>query len=378
MRFKCKLRVNQLETLSAVSAALDRLGPGGGASDRDAVKCVLHLTPGGVRLALDGSSADDVLVFVDLVQAELFAEYKIQSQSDNCILLSLSLANLQRALVSAKASRQAHEWTLKLAKRPHACLILETKAAPGLELDIAHEIPVRLLPIAELAKYEQPRVAEPQVQLEMPARSPKVVVDRLKGIDKYVDVHGDMSGRLVMRVETDGVTIRTHYTDLQASAGVRGAARIIAPRARARAPLSNLLGDLSLSLSLSHTALPLSRARENPRSSPRSTAARREHARGRGRRGDRRAARRRARRRPQAEQRAQLLQRAVRDDRVLHRPREHARPPRHPLAVERGQHDVLHAAHPLGRLSGPGRRVFLFARRSRRAAPPPVSFSCIG
>ena len=34
---------------------------------------------------LDGSSADDVLVFVDLVQAELFAEYKIQSQSDNCI-----------------------------------------------------------------------------------------------------------------------------------------------------------------------------------------------------------------------------------------------------------------------------------------------------
>ena len=262
MRFKCKLRVNQLETLSAVSAALDRLGPGGGASDRDAVKCVLHLTPGGVRLALDGSSADDVLVFVDLVQAELFAEYKIQSQSDNCILLSLSLANLQRALVSAKASRQAHEWTLKLAKRPHACLILETKAAPGLELDIAHEIPVRLLPIAELAKYEQPRVAEPQVQLEMPARSPKVVVDRLKGIDKYVDVHGDMSGRLVMRVETDGVTIRTHYTDLQASAGVRGAARIIAPRARARASLESARRSFSLSLSLTHSPASLARARK--------------------------------------------------------------------------------------------------------------------
>ena len=262
MRFKCKLRVNQLETLSAVSAALDRLGPGGGASDRDAVKCVLHLTPGGVRLALDGSSADDVLVFVDLVQAELFAEYKIQSQSDNCILLSLSLANLQRALVSAKASRQAHEWTLKLAKRPHACLILETKAAPGLELDIAHEIPVRLLPIAELAKYEQPRVAEPQVQLEMPARSPKVVVDRLKGIDKYVDVHGDMSGRLVMRVETDGVTIRTHYTDLQASAGVRGAARIIVPRARARASLESARRSFSLSLSLSHSPASLARARK--------------------------------------------------------------------------------------------------------------------
>ena len=106
MRFKCKLRLNQLETLSAVSAALDRLGPGGGASDRDGARCALHLAPAGVRIALDASSADDALVFVDLVQSELFVEYKIQSQADNCILLSLSLANLQRAFVSARASRQ--------------------------------------------------------------------------------------------------------------------------------------------------------------------------------------------------------------------------------------------------------------------------------
>ena len=70
---------------------------------------MLHLTPGGVRLALDGSSADDVLVFVDLVQAELFAEYKIQSQSDNCILLSLSLASGADSRTLSQVAEQVTE-----------------------------------------------------------------------------------------------------------------------------------------------------------------------------------------------------------------------------------------------------------------------------
>ena len=169
-RFKAKLRQNQLELLSSVCAALDRLGTGASGSD-GGVRCVLNLSPQGMKIALDTSGADDVLVFVELMQPEVFAEFKIQSQSENCILLELALGNLNRALTSAKSSRQAMEWTLKLAKRQGPCLTLETKAAPGLEIDIVHEIPVKLLPLAEARKYEPPLIDEPQVR--GPPRTPK-------------------------------------------------------------------------------------------------------------------------------------------------------------------------------------------------------------
>ena len=54
---RAQLATRQLELLTAVSGALDKLSSGGSG---DGARCIAHLTPNGVRLVLDVTSADDV------------------------------------------------------------------------------------------------------------------------------------------------------------------------------------------------------------------------------------------------------------------------------------------------------------------------------
>ncbi|CAM9473612.1 unnamed protein product, partial [Laminaria digitata] len=54
-----------------------------------------------------------------------------------------------------------------------------------------------------------------KVQLELPRqRSLRTVIDRMKGIDKFLYVDADMGGQLVFRVEKADATIKTFYSNL--------------------------------------------------------------------------------------------------------------------------------------------------------------------
>eukprot|EP00611_Tribonema_gayanum_P021584 TRINITY_DN4181_c0_g1_i1.p2 TRINITY_DN4181_c0_g1~~TRINITY_DN4181_c0_g1_i1.p2 ORF type:complete len:184 (-),score=64.81 TRINITY_DN4181_c0_g1_i1:445-996(-) len=105
---------------------------------------------------------------------------------------------------------------MKLAKRaggvPH--LVVESRMST-MEMNVAQDIPVKLMNAEEADYYKAPVVPVSQVQLEMPVqRSMRAVVDRMKGIDKYLYLDANMRGQLVVRLETDSATIKTFFTQL--------------------------------------------------------------------------------------------------------------------------------------------------------------------
>lgn len=201
MRFKARLDNSHLQHFQGVLSTLEKI----------CSKCVVHLSEDHIRFAgLKDQKSEDVMPYSDLNQKELFLEWRIESQSGNCILFELSIKNFLDALDSAKKAPQCQ---LKLTKRhSQPVLCVETRA---MEVDVVHDIPIVVMRASEYEYYRPPDVPQPQVQLELPtAKGFKNVIDRLKNISRSVVLAGDMAGSLTLRADTEGVTIQTFFTNL--------------------------------------------------------------------------------------------------------------------------------------------------------------------
>ncbi|CBJ30733.1 conserved unknown protein [Ectocarpus siliculosus] len=200
MRFKAKIVQDKLLAFAGVIGAIEKIG----------TACVVHLTETRVHLSVQESGSEGVDVYAELIQDMLFHEYRIESRAGNAILFEANASLLLQALNSGKTSPTCQ---IKLAKRAgQPCLSIETRA---LEIEVVHDIPVKVMPANEAEYYLPPKVHSPQVQLELPRqRSLRTVVDRMKAIDKFLFVDADMGGQLVFRVEKADATIKTFYSNL--------------------------------------------------------------------------------------------------------------------------------------------------------------------
>mmetsp|Transcript_24923 Transcript_24923/g.34158 ORF Transcript_24923/g.34158 Transcript_24923/m.34158 type:complete len:280 (-) Transcript_24923:433-1272(-) len=201
MRFKARLTNDKLGIFQGVITTLDKIGK----------RSVVHLSEETIKFTVIESKVDDVRAFAELNVQGLFMEWRIESQSDNCILIEVGFQNLLDALNSA---RRAPQCQIKLTKRSgQPCLCLETRA---LEVEVVHDIPVTLMRASEHEYYLPPEVPQPQVQIELPSsKSFKNVIDRMKGLTKNIYIQGDMAGSLTVRLESDMVHIRSFFSNLQ-------------------------------------------------------------------------------------------------------------------------------------------------------------------
>ena len=112
MRFKAELPREVHGTLQGVVQQFEKIGSAGAPKQKS--RAVVMLSPQGlsmVRVLLDFgecrgrvscsrrdwqalvAAADDVLAFAEL-STELFVEFRVQSQAEDCILLNLTLSHL--------------------------------------------------------------------------------------------------------------------------------------------------------------------------------------------------------------------------------------------------------------------------------------------
>ena len=143
---------------------------------------------------------------------EVFDDWRIESQSDNCILIELALPNFLEAMGGAlKASAVVQ---MKLTKRNgQPVLCVETRFQD--EMDVVHDIKVVVMRASDYEYYRPPDVPQPSVQLELPeSRSLKNVVDKLRNISRSVYLKGEMVGNLTIEADTDAVGIRSFFTNL--------------------------------------------------------------------------------------------------------------------------------------------------------------------
>ncbi|XP_037389956.1 checkpoint protein HUS1 isoform X5 [Pygocentrus nattereri] len=143
--------------------------------------CVLRLTVDNVYFVLSGKVANGgVSMWCELLQVNFFDEYQLEGVSSeaNEICLEVAPENLSRAL---KTAQNAKSVKIKLTKKHCPCLTLA----------------------AELVSIYLP-----------PLKTMKSVVDRMKNLSNYLVVEANLNGEMNLKIETDLVSVTTHFRDL--------------------------------------------------------------------------------------------------------------------------------------------------------------------
>lgn len=116
------------------------------------------------------------------LQAAIFSEIRVESRTANVIMLEISLANLVQALRPGQA---AHSTTLKLTKRFGTPFLSVCTAMVDGGIEVAQDVPVRVLGAAEMASHKEPNVGLETVRARLTFGAPRPVasvVERMRAL----------------------------------------------------------------------------------------------------------------------------------------------------------------------------------------------------
>lgn len=203
MRFRARISKESILVLQGVISQLHRIGD----------IAVIFLSAECVRLAVVSESVDNPRCYSELQANVLFEDYRIESQISNTILFEIGIENLSRALSSGK---NAANCLIKLVKRGvRPCLSFETQSLEALNLNVTHDIPIRLLPSTDIVYYNPPEVPPPTVSLELPRNKLlRTIIDRMAKFAKYVHITACQMGSLQFQVDHASTIIKTFYGGL--------------------------------------------------------------------------------------------------------------------------------------------------------------------
>ncbi|XP_027026052.1 checkpoint protein HUS1 isoform X3 [Tachysurus fulvidraco] len=145
-----------------------------------------------------------------------FDEYQLEGVSEdaNEICLEINPENLFRAL---KTAQNAKSVKIKLTKKHCPCLTLaaELPSLSSISRIVTHDIPVDVIPRRLWHDFKEPSMPDFDVSIYLPPlKTMKSVVDRMKNLSNYLVVEANLSGEMNLKIETDLVSVTTHFKDL--------------------------------------------------------------------------------------------------------------------------------------------------------------------
>ena len=171
----------------------------------------------------------------------IFTAYRIQSNANNQITLSLSsealLAALRSASSPASSSYETEEVIMKLAKKnDQAVLSFEISGMTrlGRRVSVSHDVRIEVMRPTDVERLSEPLCPEPDVRpphffhvsftltsfppskthILLPSlQKLRAVVDRMRPMSDILAVRASNNGRLQLSIRTDSVTVDTQWTD---------------------------------------------------------------------------------------------------------------------------------------------------------------------
>uniref|UniRef100_A0A8C9XCM7 Checkpoint protein n=1 Tax=Sander lucioperca TaxID=283035 RepID=A0A8C9XCM7_SANLU len=179
--------------------------------------CVLRLTPDNLFFVLSGKVANGgVSMWCELSQANFFDEYQMEgvSPEDNEICLEVTPENLSRAL---KTIQNAKAVKVKLTKKHCPCLTIaaELPTLSSISRVVTHDVPVDVIPRRLWNEFKEPSMPDFDVSIYLPPlKTLKNIVDRMKNLSNFLVIEANLSGEMNLKIETDLVSVTTHFKDL--------------------------------------------------------------------------------------------------------------------------------------------------------------------
>ncbi|KAH3703106.1 checkpoint protein HUS1-like isoform X1 [Dreissena polymorpha] len=189
--------------------------------------CVLRITPTALYLILSEKVVNGgVQIWCELPQGHFFDEYAMEgvSAEENEIYLELAPENLVKALKTAQTAK----WVkVKLTKKHAPCITIEVDL-PTLGAHsrvVVHDIPVSVVPRRLWTEYQEPEVPNFDVSIVMPQiKVLKNVIEKMKNLSNTLLLSANHQGEFKVSVETDMVSVSTHFQDLLNPASGNGGA----------------------------------------------------------------------------------------------------------------------------------------------------------
>ncbi|XP_038078829.1 checkpoint protein HUS1-like isoform X2 [Patiria miniata] len=178
--------------------------------------CVLRLTVNRMYFILNDKVAKGG-IWCELTASNFFDEYRMEGLSEeaNEIYLEITPDDIVRAM---KTAQNAKSIKVKLTKKFSPCLTfdIELPSRTGHSRNVVHDVPVNVIPKSIWNEYSEPTVPDFDVSICMPPlKSLRNVVERMKNLGSYLELSANQNGEMRLRVETEQVTVSTHFKDLE-------------------------------------------------------------------------------------------------------------------------------------------------------------------
>ncbi|XP_025003370.2 checkpoint protein HUS1 isoform X2 [Gallus gallus] len=208
MRFRAK--IVDLACLNHFSRVINTIA-------KLAKTCTLRLTVNKLYFILSDRVANGgVSMWCELCQGNFFDEFQMEgvAADHNEIYLELMPENLSRAL---KTAQNAKAVKIKLTNKHSPCLkvAVELPSLSSSSRIVTHDIPVRVIPRRLWNDFREPVVPDFDVSIYLPVlKTMKSIVERMKNLSNYIVIEANLSGEMNLKIETDVVSVTTHFKDL--------------------------------------------------------------------------------------------------------------------------------------------------------------------
>jgi len=183
--------------------------------------CVMRLTTDKMYLIMCEMSSlvGGPTIWGEIEKDNLFNEFCLEGVSEeaNEIYLDFSPSKLYKTLNSLK-STNVRGLKMKLTKKNgNPCLTFEVDLPSLADARFCvHDIPVTVVPRRSWKDYEAPVSPVVDVSLCLPdLKNLRRKLERLKSLGQSIIVTGRKEGTLTLKVETDDVSVSSHFQDLR-------------------------------------------------------------------------------------------------------------------------------------------------------------------
>nr|CAG4651558.1 EOG090X0TJE [Simocephalus serrulatus]SVE94683.1 EOG090X0TJE [Simocephalus serrulatus] len=213
--------------------------------------CILRITTTHMYFVVRESQtiSSSPLIWCTLEEGHFFSEFAMEglSAADNEIYLEFVAENFVKTLSALKVSSTAKSVKIKLTKKLSSpCLTFEIDLPSGSNHTrlVVHDIPVNLVPRRLWSDYTEPDAMDPDISVHMPQlRLLKSIVERMKNLANMATLHITAEGSLTLTVETDTVSVTSHFDYLHVEKQKEDEASVTIELKR----LSNFLANEQLS-----------------------------------------------------------------------------------------------------------------------------------
>ncbi|KAG1896916.1 cell cycle checkpoint [Suillus fuscotomentosus] len=192
-------------------------------------KCIMKFTETEMHVICNDDANEGGIQVWSVVKVDtMFTSYRIQSNANNAITLTLSTEALLSALRSSSSSASsssvaaaiipsydADEVVMKLAKKNEQAVLsfeMYGMSRSGRRVRVAHDVRIDVMRPAESDKLHEPRCPDPEVHVLLPPLLKiRTIVERLRPLSDVLALRANNSGILQLSINTDTVKLETQW-----------------------------------------------------------------------------------------------------------------------------------------------------------------------